>query len=160
MGVVQSTVVAAPGAAKRGAGRNRISRGLGKRPPLGHPSAGDGARTTPAVRRPFRTVARGRRHSWEPDEWHWLFYDRRPRSSEFWLSTEAPPLTEKKADSVKSPSVKPVKNRPCFFEIPPFIFRLGGISRRGRRRCFVDYCCRAGCLTDRTCLRTWCYPRV
>ena len=58
-------IAAAPGAAKRGAGRNGISRGLGKRPPLGRPSAADGARTGPSVRRPFRTVARGTPHSWD-----------------------------------------------------------------------------------------------
>ena len=58
-------IAAAPGAAKRGAGRNGISRGLGKRPPLGLPSAGDGARTGPSVRRPFRAVARGTPHSWD-----------------------------------------------------------------------------------------------
>ena len=58
-------IAAAPGATKRGAGRNGISRGPGKRPPLGRPSAGDGARTAPSVRRPFRAVARGTPHSWD-----------------------------------------------------------------------------------------------
>ena len=58
-------IAAAPGATKRGAGRNRISRGSGKKPPLGLPSAGDGARTAPSAGRPFRTVARGTPHSWD-----------------------------------------------------------------------------------------------
>ena len=58
-------IAAAPGAAKRGAGRNGISRRSGKRPTRSRPSAGDGARTGPSVRRPFRAVARGTRHSWD-----------------------------------------------------------------------------------------------
>ena len=42
-----------------------FKRGLGKRPPLGRPSAGDGARTAPSAGRPIHAVARGMPHSWD-----------------------------------------------------------------------------------------------